>query len=210
MKISGAIKRYMEGILLVMLAGFILGAIQYVVSIVPDNALSPNLQESTSLPDNPYLVRSYTIDVNGGGFGVDIDPRICGTSTGRLYLAIDISQLNGGYPASLTAWFTNWDTFQNEITKYKDTNYYQSYIYVGWRCLYHIDFALSGSPSGRVYLYLFDAPSIDEALAPWLSQTTTSGYPPPTISNKLILSFISWIAGIILLLQALNKFGIPI
>jgi hypothetical protein len=208
MNISGVIKDYIQGILLLLLAGFIIGSIQYVVSIIPDTTLSPSNQ-TTSTPSNPYLLNSYTVDVNGQGFGIDVNPVYCGPPQYTFYVVIDPSQLsNNAYPVSLTAWFTNGDTNQYAPSRYGSTKYYFTYVYIGWRCLRHIDFSLNTQSSGRVYVYLLDAPSIDNALAPWLSQTTNPS--TPTITNKLVLSFISWVAGIVLILQALHKFDILI
>jgi len=59
LSVSSKIKKYASGILLLLLAGFIIASVSYITSIIPETAIPTNTQQS-----NPYLVYSNTSYVN--------------------------------------------------------------------------------------------------------------------------------------------------
>jgi hypothetical protein len=202
MKISGAIKRYMEGILLVLLAGFILGAVQYVISIIPETTIPPSNNNASST--NPYLVDSITGSVSNDVRTGVIYKWLSYSPKYTLYVVVDTSSLNPpAYATAIRIYLSNGDVIYVAMYRYNDFISYLD-VSLNGRSIQAIQVDFNTATSGDITISFYDAPSINDALG-W--EPTPSN---PSISNKLILSFISWIAGIVLIIQAMHKFGIPI
>jgi len=201
MRISGSLKRYIHGILLVLLAGFIISSVNYVISVIPEVTIPPS---GDTPQTNPYLVYSMTAGVSGDSYWYRWYPPYVYTPKYTFYIAVDTSQLTPKvYAKQIRIWLTDGSVLFLNMDRYNDVISYISFDIAG-KELEAIQVYFDGSASGNIVISFYDASDINQALA-WRANPVK-----PVLSNKLILSFISWILGIILMIQAMHKFGILI
>ena len=197
MSVSYKLRQYTSGFLLLLLAGFILASVSYITSIIPESTISNN---NTST--NPYLVYSTSVNVNSSYVVVGFNPTFNYTPTYRRYLVFYTSGLNPQTSVSSITLVNGMAFNSPKIYRFNETVFYADTTSYG--NIDSIRIYLNVTANGTLLLSFYDTNDINQALA-WS--------PPPTlpaISNKLILSFISWLAGIVLVIQALHKFDIPI
>jgi hypothetical protein len=199
----GGLSVFIQGLLLLLLAGFIIGAINYIASNTPESTLGNN---NNNQPP-PYLVRNITGYIDEQVIGVVIDPIIC-TYQYNFYVVVDLSNVSRDIsPFQVNVLYTNpqmneWSYSEHTPIKYGSTRLYYSEIPLGSRCLYYVEFLIDRPSSGQVFIYLFDTPDINQSLKALVSN------PSPVVSNKPILSIIGWISGIALIITALHKLGV--
>jgi hypothetical protein len=201
--VSSKLKQYIQGMLLLMLATFIISSVQYLVSITPETVLSSG---STSGTTETY-VTSVTSTVREGYQ----DPAYCGgvspCTRVKAFISLDAPPSGKKYKAYLELYgqeipltsshVKNVTVISggNEIflpfTALNDT-----WIVTEFNCsiseirIYH---TISSSYTTRFTAYIYLA---------------TIPQPSFSISNKVILSFIAWITGIAIIISALHKFDI--
>jgi hypothetical protein len=199
--VSKKIKQYVSGILLLLLATFIIASVIYITSIIPETTIP---SDSTSTNTNPYLVYSTSVNVNNAYLiSVDFSPSFSYTAQYKLYLVIDTTDLNPpAKPSSITITYNTLQSYPT-IYQFNETIYYCNLT--GYSGIDTIRVFLNTTTSGILIISFYDTDDINQAIT-W-SPPATSG---SAISNKLILNFIGWIAGIILVIDALRKFDIPI
>ena len=186
--VTSKIKQYMMGIMLLLLAGFILCVINYVISTVPEVTIPPSTPKSTTELVTTVSSPSLTgYDGNVGGWYTKYSIGAPSPSSNQYYRIvitkpsstlkqIDINDGTTVYRAvSYTTNDThviidNWDKAISEITIYT-----------------------SSQETVTIYVYRI---------------TTSTTQASPSISNKTILAFISWVAGIMLVITALHKLDI--
>jgi hypothetical protein len=184
--VSSKIKQYMMGILLLALAGFILGAINYIISIVPEVTIPPSTPTSTETlvktVSSPSL-QGY--DGNVGGYYANYEIGLSAPSNNQVYKIVITK------PSSSLMRIDIYDgsTWNNGVA-YTDNGTH--IIIDNWnKAVQTVRVYTSQQETVTVYVYT-------------VSTVPTS----PSISNKTILGFISWVAGIILVITALHKLDI--
>ena len=193
---SYKLKQYTTGFLLLLLAGFILASVSYITSIIPETTI-PQVEVK-----NPWLIYSTTFNVNNSSYiTVSFNPYFYYNVSYKFYIVVDTTGLNPpAYARQLTVYHTggnvnlNWQKFNDTV------------IYATMNLVYaikSIDIYFNTTASGVGILSFYDTNNITQALTYKPSQ-------PVFISNKLILNFISWIAGIILVMDALRRFDLEI
>ena len=194
MSVSRKIRQYTSGILLILLAGFILASVSYITSIIPETTI-PQIEQK-----NPWLVYSTTFNVNDSSYiTVSFNPYFY---YNVYYIVVDTTGLNP--PAStrqLTLEHTG-GSVNLDCYKYNDTVIYSLNPRPD-RAIKSITIYFNASASGVGVLSFYDTNNITQALTYEPSQ-------PVFISNKLILNFISWVAGIILVMDAVRRFDLEI
>jgi len=209
--ITGKLRQYIQGLLLLALATFIISSVQYLISITPETKLSIGNPPSTT-PTETY-VTSVSSSVREGYqdpayCGGDIPP---GYTCTRLKAIITLDpppsgkqyraylSLYGGDITFTTSHVRNVTIVSsgNEIPlKYTVLN--DTWIVTEFNTgiseirVYHI-LSASYTTGFTAYIYTVDAPQQSAGVE---------------ISNKVILSFIGWITGIAIIISALHKFDI--
>jgi hypothetical protein len=179
--VSRKLRQYASGILLLLLAGFILASVSYIISIIPETAI-PNTQSMmlvynrtsySSSGSNPYQ-DSYLVQL-------DYPP------SGKIYVIVLRDASNHTYPRNFSRMeVVAGSTTYNVSVSFNGTHYITTWDKnITW-----------------VFIYYYGPQWYPYPLQIYLADYSFS------ISNKLILSFISWIAGILLVIQALHKFDI--
>jgi hypothetical protein len=202
MSFSSTIKRYVQGLLLLVLAGFILGAISYISTIVPDSILTPSGVSTAQYE----ILHSESRDVAGVGRQFfNLDAQITTDSDHVYFVAVNFT---GGANNIVEigvgdAILTYWDSPK---------------LHDGWGYLviptgttfsfYSVVFNVAGTCS--TYLFKSPAGTDPTVVLDVFSQSTTAPPPAPSINTKLIINFIGWTASVILVITALHKFDIPI
>jgi len=197
---SSKIKQYALGVLFILLAGFIMTTVNYLISIVPESSIP---ESSSDEPvTNPYLITSMTMSVNGDSYFTNLPSPFYYTPQYTFYIVVDTSGLSPSvYAKQIRLHLSNGDSLLRDMTKYSDTVSYLAFDLAG-RGITAFQVYFNGTASGNAVISFYDTSDIIQALT-WA--------PPPkttSISNKLILSFISWISGIMLVVIALHKFDI--
>jgi hypothetical protein len=196
--ISYKLRKYFQGILFLALAGFIMGSVSYLVGLIPESTI----EFGGGPPTNPYLIERMNVEVNNNN--PIIYRWFSYTPTHTFYVVVDASGLSPRtYAKAIRIYFTNGDIIYVAMYRYNDVVSYLP-VDLGGRTIQAIQIEFNDASSGIAVLSFYDTNNINDALA-WTPPVSA-----PTISNKLILSFISWITGIVLVIQALHKFDIVI
>jgi hypothetical protein len=198
------IRKYASGILLLSLAGFIISAVNYVISTIPDTIVTPEPDKYSA----PVLVSTPSRSCYSGNPNVDVF-RVNLTSPPR-YKKYMIVFMDGTIGVFYPRYFARLDIFVGS-TRYSNVTVVRNatHYFAEWSMnitsidLYYYSMAICWPH--RLYIYLVDfhmpVPPPPEV---WNSTTTS----PPIISSKEILSFTSWIASIFIVIIALHKFDI--
>jgi hypothetical protein len=196
--ISYKLRKYMQGILFLALAGFIMGSVSYLVGLIPESTIDL----SGGSPTNPYLVERFNVEVSNNN--PVVYKWFSYTPIHTFYVAVDASGLSPRtYARAIRIYFSNGDILYLAMYRYNDVVSYLP-VDLNGRTIQAMQIEFNDSSSGIAVVSFYDTNNINDALA-WSPPPTA-----PTISNKLILSFISWIAGIVLAIQGLQKFDIQI
>jgi len=193
--VKGMFKNFIEGLMLLMLAGFILASISYITQIIPESTLDlgsiytpaefigsynrshtscqccPYVCDSiffVSLPQ-PQRNRAYLIVVNRS----DI--------TAIIVNDIHVNRLATNNTHTFGLWNSSISNIRVRINDYGFINTIQ---------IYSVDSRISLPPSSD-----------------YLRGSTPQG---AQISNRLLINVIAWVASIAIVLTALNKLGIHI
>jgi hypothetical protein len=224
--LSGKIKQYISGLLLLALAGFILGAVNHVISIIPETTITvpsePPSESPTPPPptySTPELLSTLEQDrCVVGAEKYDIYTVNLGSPpSGKKYMIMfrDASA-NIRYFRRLDI-IVNTTTYSNITTVSNNTHYFAEWSMGITRIhLYYDGYACYPHP---LHIYLVDSnmplpppPDVWDTTPRPTRTPTPTPTPTPTLalSSKTILEFISWIASIALVITALHKFDIYI
>jgi len=219
LRISNKIRGYILGILYLILASFILGAITYIANNIPDVTISPSGAVSTSNPQyKPAILvvqvsnKPNSIYYIGGSPVCEIvytGINLNAPDSGRAWLIV-VTPPSGIQVNSLTFYIKS-NSYggytQVSSTNAGDGNYYA--LWNGGIPEIDVDINSNTAISDPIPLKIY---SVDANIP----IPPPSGYLPnpqnnnsaPAISNKTIISFIGWITGVILVITALHKFDI--
>ena len=198
MSVSRKIRQHASGILLLLLASFILASVSYIADIIPEISIPKNDE------NNPWLVYSTTLNINNkSSVSVSFDPYFNYTFRYRIYIVVNTAGLSP--PASVERiWLDHTSGYMILYpTRFNDTVYY-AYATLNSDNITSIVVSFNTTTSGVVLFSLYDTNNITQAL------TWRPSQPSFSISNKLVLNFISWVAGIILVIEALRRFDLEI
>jgi len=196
--VSRKIRQHASGILLLLLASFILASVSYIADIIPEISIPKNDE------NNPWLVYSTTLNINNkSSVSVSFDPYFNYTFRYRIYIVVNTAGLSP--PASVERiWLDHTSGYMILYpTRFNDTVYY-AYATLNSDNITSIVVSFNTTTSGVVLFSLYDTNNITQAL------TWRPSQPSFSISNKLVLNFISWVAGIILVIEALRRFDLEI
>jgi len=203
MSFGNAIKRYVQGLLLILLAVFILGAVSYISTIVPDTTLSTSGASMTRYE----LISSSTRNITTSGWYFT---SLGYTMTTDNNVYILVASYTGGFDkiSDLRVAAGGFATYSGPPTRYNDTI---GYLVIPSNVT--ID-AYGGHfySSGTLNMYFLKAPpGADPVLViAVLFEDSNVVSSAPSISNKLIINFIGWISSIILVIISLHRFNIQI
>lgn len=184
--VSSKIKQYIMGIMLLILAGFILGAINYIISIVPEVTIPPQATSTTeTFVKTASVGNTVFYDYNVNAYYRYYDFNLGPPSNNQVYKIVMTK------PASTLV----------RIDIYDGTKWYNGVSYTDNGTHIIVDNWDKALQSVRVYT------SNQETLTLYAYLVSTVVV-SPSISNKTILAFISWIAGIVLVITALHKLDI--
>lgn len=213
MKISSVIRDYVSGIMLLLLASLILGAVSYIASLIPDTIITPGSITTSSAPSGPTyeVIKTSSGFVSFQSISVDLGKTITVDANSVYILA--------GYFSPGARDITDIGVGANDKNVYLRKSFYNdtvAYAVIPSGTSFNRFFAYFNS-GGTYALYLLKAPAGSDpakVLENYFKSTQQSmpppTPPPPAISSKLIVNFIGWAAGIALITMALRKFGLPI
>jgi hypothetical protein len=201
MYISIKLRQYMSGLLLIMLASFIIASISYIANIIPETTLDITGTSTTYLPAvyvgrYDWSSRYNTPDMSGTVFYVNL----AHPGQNRSYLIV----------APLPPNASN-RTVRVYVDGTNVTNVARNNTHVFARWPSHI--------SNRVTITIFNAHNLFVDYIDIYSVDSRIQLPPSSsylnnetqaISNKLIINFIGWVAGIVIVLEALRRFDLEI
>jgi hypothetical protein len=182
-----------------MLASFIVASISYVADMIPETTIHIEQQQQ-----NPYLYYYTPIYYNNTNLQSLYNITINTTGrAGRPFIVYSTARLNPpARPQKVTVSASD-GQYSPVIYTYNETTYY-SIGSIHPVTIYRIGITLNTTATGYLDFYIFIANNITEAL--------TGGSPASalSISNKLIINFIGWVAGIMIVLEALRRFDLEI
>jgi hypothetical protein len=160
---------------------------------------------------------TYTRTRVGGyitGIYASPSPNIAASGSMDIILVADVSELSfvfGNNPQPVLVWSCDDPAYSGEDPN--PARYNESIIYTRISIpkdvtLINVGVKSSDSGaylSGYVRFYIYQANSISDIFS-----NTTSNTHNITVSTGLFINFISWLAGIILVIKVMHKFGIPI
>ena len=210
--LSLKIRKYLHGLLLLLLAGFIVSAVNYVVSTIPETDIVIDMPLSIRYT-TPELV---SVPQRGGCVGAtpNYDVFIANLSdppNGKKYMILFRDASRGlAYPR----YFERLDivvgskVYPNVSTVKNNTHYFAEW-YMGITSIYLYYSGFTICYPYPIYIYLVDSNmSLPPPPEVWYTDITVTTTIPVSMSNKLLLGFISWITGIALIIITLHKFDI--
>ena len=210
MSLNRKIRKYAQGILLVILAGFIFTAISTLVENIPESKLAlTTVTVSTTTTASNYTLTlikslSYSATLSDGTsycttFGANLDA----PSQGYKYLVI--------FPKPSTP-LKSLYAYDKSGTYYSipySSNETHVYGFIEGKSVSTIYVCVSSTPyyTGNVYIYNAPASLTFDDLNP-VTVTVTSTVTVTELSNKTVLVFIVWVSSVALIITALHKFDI--
>jgi len=201
MTVRGMFRSFIEGLILIALAGFVLGAVNYVASIIPESTLSVgNVQTSKYIP--PQLIGTWNPSY--------------GYCAGRCYSVYEVHI--GDPPANMSYLIMIQMTVAEIIVRLGDRDYGLSVVTNGthsfakWSGAIDTVFVgVDSNPVGEsITIYAIDSRIDPPPPSGYLESTSTGSALGAQVSNKLIVNVIVWVASIMLVVTALHKMGVPI
>jgi hypothetical protein len=201
MSISIKLRQYMSGLLLLMLASFIIASISYIADIIPETTIPSDTGgylPAVYIGRYNWSSRSNIHDMADTVFNVNL----AHPGQNRSYLIVaPLPPPASGRTVRVFVDGTN-------VTNVARNN---THVFAMWSS--HI----SSQVRIRIFMYnLFvdyiDIYSVDSRiqLPPSDSYLNNETGVSMSISNKLIINFIGWVAGIVIVLEALRRFDIDI
>ena len=202
---SYKLRQYMSGILLLLLASFIIASISYIADTIPETTISLTSQQQVQ---NPYVVYSTSAYVNNKSARYDIPINVFFVANNYTCVVTSTAKLNP--PANVTGYYyyanTSYTIGSRPATKYNETLYYDCLRFTSSNyMLFNITVYFNRTTTGYIDVYVYYTSNITEALS-WTPPLVSGG----SISNKLFINFIGWVAGIVIVLEALRRFDIEI
>ena len=209
--VSSKIKKYMTGILLLLLAGFILGLVNYVISIIPEVEINTSGQLIPGLASiYTELIYQHTYGWSSG-FTLNWNTGQTITTDDKYNWIIATYSTSGYNSISGIGYGTLGSCTWGNKLQYNDS---VAYIVLPAGVSF-THYCLSTNTGGTFTTYIIKA---DKSVTPAKDlqaffyklenpQSSTST-PSTSISNKVILAFIGWFSGIALIITALHKFDI--
>ena len=208
MRISQEIRRYVLGLLYLMMAALIINAVSYMATMIPEVSISPSgasVKTSTQYEPAQLVVVKSAQDEN---------KTLVGSS--QIYY----KNINLNLPGAGRAWLIVFPTPGANITVYvsgftaKHTNAQGNTYILSKDKITEISIYLSTQTPPVIPLRIY---SVDEKIpipppTDYLNPPPPQGSASPTveISNKTIIMFVGWSVGIILAVIGLSKFNISI
>jgi len=218
-KTSKEVERYIVGFMFIILGVFIVSAVSYIASVIPEisfqstkpDPYSGNPPGSLLYNTELSLNNVTSINVNVGNY-TEVVP--WGNQI-KYYIVVDISGINANITSMTARIAVSSDpnpaveSGTTQITlKYK-CNYVVGEAYIGftgvqWYAkLLSIDITFNTSAVGRINFYLYKANTTDP-----LSNLTCTTLLPSNISNKLFINFIGWAFGVMFVAIGITRLGI--
>ena len=191
-------RSFIEGLILIAIAGFILGAVNYVASIIPESTLSVG-QTSNYIP--PQLIGTWS--------------PAYGYCAGRCY---SVYEVHIGDPPANMSYLIMIQTVAEIIVRLGGIDYGLSVVTNGTHSFAKWSGAIdtvfvgvdSNPPSESITIYAIDSRIDPPPPSGYLESTFTGSALGAQVSNKLIVNVIVWVASIMLVVTALHKMGVPI
>jgi len=218
-RVEGSIKRYLSGILFILMGAFITGAVSYMASIIPQQSF-PNVPPPSDLyngnyPGTPFRngtasvsnSNSYSISVGAGGdaghtYVIVVDTTNLGANVSDITVVIGESVNSGqSYP-----------TYSKDAPLSYACNYTVGIVYVEpsdsttlrWVKSVQITFNQTTTGSFNWYMY-WDPPSNDSAV-----NNLVCLHKPLTISNSVFINFIGFAFGVVFMVAGIVRLGVKI
>jgi hypothetical protein len=211
------VRRYVAGIIFIMLSIVIISATTYIASVIPSQTFPPKPSSIYTIPPGNLLFNTTLVLNNNGTITVDVR-----SYTGNIgwdypvtyYVVLDLYGINANV-SSITAIFdyvvyayANTFTATDQFSLSYKCNYAVASItkQASYETSYHLHYVqvnFNTTVSGQIPFYLYQANTSDA-----LSNLVC--VPPYAVSNTIFINFIGWALGIVLLLTAIRKFGIRI
>ena len=215
-KIESDIKRYLFGILFIMIGVFIISAVSYIASIVPPQTFPPSPTPPPK-PTDPFngttpsglsfRQKSDVVLNNQDSFMIQVSGGVLATAT--VYAVVDLNTLNGANATSATFYYTTTSSPRSGGQYYK-CNYYVAYYSLGLTDdpVNYIKITLNRPTTANATVYVYVSGSyidFSNNLVCYVRQS-----PPFSISNTLFLSFIGWAFGIVFVIAGVHRLGLRI
>ena len=207
MSVSYKLRQYTSGILLLLLASFIIASVSYITSLIPENTILGN-NTGNSIYTRLLLSKSWNLGSNTGMGEVLSNPISLNQSLYQYIMAVNST---AGYSGIKSICYNG--SCYRSITQYNNS---VAYLIIPSTASSLTSYGCESYSAGTFTLYIIEcdrSANATDCLSAFfysIENPTTTSPSIPTISNKLILSFISWIAGIILLIDALRRFDLEI
>lgn len=215
--VEASIKRYLSGILFIIMGALITGAISYIASIIPAQSFPPAPPPAPT-PTDPFngtipsglslrQVTNITLN-NQDSFTTYISGGVLPTAT--VYVVVDLNTLNGANVSS-SMFSLDASSWNSASGQYYKCNYYVGYDILG----------LTSPPANYVKILLNKPTTANATVYIYVSgnymdfSNNLVCYSLPkqqtySVSNTLLINFIGWSFGIVVMVVGVKKLGVRI
>jgi hypothetical protein len=199
----------MSGILLLMLASFIIASISHISSLIPETTISPSPSETYPNIYTRLLLNDTRFVRGGSGYTVYLSRPIPLNHTNFQYIIAVVSPTNVSAIKSICydgRCYLSLSIYNNSV----------AYRVLPSTMINLTDYGMEAHIGGTYSLYIIEADrnaSANDSLRAFfyrLETNTTTPAPAPVLSNRVIINFIAWVAGIMIMLEALRRFDLEI
>ena len=204
MSVGGAIRRFLSGVFLLLLAVFILGAVSYVASLIPD---------SPGSPDGVYYEVLDDWKWDGWLMGVGRfeewriwdRPLSAGASE---YIVVVTVEAGADYVVGIEVWAVNDSYIRLDMKQYGPNVVYGVVPHgVTFNAV-----TVVFNTTGRHSIVLLRAPAFSDPVK--VVDAYLKGVrprpAPPLVSGRLIAQFVAWAFSVVLTIVALRRLGLSI
>jgi len=208
--IESGVKRYLAAILFIMFGVFIASASTYIASVIPELYIGVGSYQSKL---NPPIINASTVLNGATSVSLTFPTQYLGSNQQfdivweLTYINATIDDISGGkvYIPTDNAWYSvafysgsAWDHYFIWFESYKPTA--------------GASLAFKRPMTGNITVYVFLNPLGYERQFNATDIAIILGYAPPkiSISNKLLLNFIGWAFGIVLMVVGVRNLGVRI
>jgi uncharacterized membrane protein len=204
------VERYIVGFMFIILGVFIVSAVSYIASVIPEVLVGVGSYKSLL---NPPIVKASTVLNSATSVSLTFPTQYLGTNEQfdivweLTYINATLDDIAGGkvYIATDNAWYSV--GFYNGSAWGHYFIWFESYKPTGGASL---DF--KRAMTGNITVYLFRNPLGYETKFNATDIAVVLGYAPPKIavSNKLFINFIGWAFGVMFVAIGITRLGIKI